>query len=193
MRTRSPTRGGGPSSGGAAAAAQDVLVSSAPSPQAAAVRAPTAKPRSAASTASARQASSPRRPWRAASSAQPATAPGTVTERGPRSSTGWTGVAPAGAGPAASRPLSSPSRQTSANASPPTPVDIGSVTHSTAAAASAASAALPPRSSARSPARVASGWLVATMASAATDGGRPNEWRKLTRPGGAPEGARFAV
>ena len=50
--------------------------------------APTAKPRSAASIASARHASSPSRPWRSASAAQPATAPGTVTERGPVCSTG---------------------------------------------------------------------------------------------------------
>ena len=57
------------------------------------------------------------------------------------------------------------------------PVDIGSVTHSTAAAASAASAALPPRSRIRSPARVASGWLVATIPAAATAGGRPNAKR----------------
>ena len=56
-------------------------------------------------------------------------------------------------------------------------LDIGSVTHSTAAAASAASAAFPPRSSARRPARVASGWLAATIASAATAGGRPNAKR----------------
>ena len=53
------------------------------------------------------------------------------------------------------------------------PVDIGSVTQSTAAAASAASAAFPPRSSTRSPARVASGWLVATIPPAATAGGFP--------------------
>ena len=43
------------------------------------------------------------------------------------------------------------------------PVDIGSATEHPAAA-SAASAAFPPRSSARSPARAASGWLVATIA-----------------------------
>src|SRR4051794_39983538 len=41
-----------------------------------------------------------------------------------------------------------------------------------AAAASAASSALPPASSARTPARVASGWLVATIASAAIVGRR---------------------
>ena len=41
-----------------------------------------------------------------------------------------------------------------------------------AAAASAASTALPPASSARTPARVASGWLVATIASAAIVGRR---------------------
>jgi hypothetical protein len=56
-------------------------------------------------------------------------------------------------------------------------VDIGSVTHRTAAAAIAASAALPPRSSIRSPVLVASGWLVATIALAATAGGRPKAKR----------------
>src|SRR5207237_2537258 len=84
------------------------------------------------------------------------------------------GSARDGAGPAASSPTQPAAERTIANASPPMPVDIGSVTESTAAAASAASAALPPRSSARSPARVASGWLVATIASAATAGGRPS-------------------
>ncbi len=78
------------------------------------------------------------------------------------------GSAAAGARPLAFSPVSSPSRQTSAKQSPPTPVDIGSTTHSTAAAASAASIALPPRSRARSPACVASGWLVATIPRAAT-------------------------
>ena len=46
-----------------------------------------------------------------------------------------------------------PPSQTSANASPPTPLSVGSATVSIAAAASAASTAFPPRSSARRPAR----------------------------------------
>src|SRR5207253_8531211 len=125
--------------------------------------------------------SRPSRPWRSASAAQPATDPGTVTERGPCSSTGAPGSAERGAGPAASSPSSLPSRQTSAKQSPPIPVDIGSVTQRTAAAASAASAAFPPRSSIRRPARVASGWLVATIASAATAGGRPKAKRNDTK------------
>ncbi len=53
------------------------------------------------------------------------------------------------------------------------PIDIGSVTQRTAAAAIAASTAFPPRSSARTPAQAASGWLVATIPWAATAGGRP--------------------
>jgi hypothetical protein len=77
-----------------------------------------------------------------------------------------------GAGPAASSPTTSLPVHRSANASPPIPVDIGSVTQRTAAAATAASTALPPRSNARRPARVASGWLVATIASPATADGR---------------------
>ena len=56
--------------------------------------------------------------------------------------------------------------------SPPTPLCPGSQTVSIAAAASAASAALPPASRARTAARVASGWLVATIASAAIAGSR---------------------
>jgi hypothetical protein len=59
------------------------------------------------------------------------------------------------------------------------PVDIGSVTHSIAAAASAASTAFPPRSSVLSPHLVASGWLVATIDSPATAGGRPGANRNL--------------
>ena len=58
--------------------------------------------------------------------------------------------APPARAPPRRAPSTSPSRQTRANASPPTPVDIGSVTHSTAAAAMAASAALPPCSRMRS-------------------------------------------
>ena len=96
-------RGGGESSGGIRAAAQEALVPDVAA-QAAAVRAATANPRSAVSIASARQASSPSRPCLAASAIHPATAPGTVTERGPRSSTGATGSARRGAGPAASSP-----------------------------------------------------------------------------------------
>src|SRR5437588_3330955 len=76
-----------------------------------------------------------------------------------------------GAGPAASIPSARSCATTSANRSPPGPVAIGSVTHSTAAAAMAASAALPPARKMRSPAAVAVGWLVATIALAATDGG----------------------
>ena len=73
-RKRSPVFGGVPSSAGPPARRQY-----------SAVWAPAATPRSARSIASARQASSPRRPKRSAREAQPATAPGTVTERGPSS------------------------------------------------------------------------------------------------------------
>jgi hypothetical protein len=47
------------------------------------------------------------------------------------------------------------------------PVESGSVTHSVALAATAASIALPPRLSICSAAAVAMGWLVATIAPAA--------------------------
>ncbi len=52
--------------------------------------------------------------------------------------------------------------QTIANMSPPMPVMCGSVTLSTAAAATAASTALPPWRRTSRPAAEASGWLVAT-------------------------------
>jgi hypothetical protein len=103
----------------------------------------------------------------------PANAPGTVTERAP---VPGTCVSPAATKPAtstfdpdrpeASRPINRPSRadQTMANMSPPIPVMCGSVTLSTAAAATAASTALPPASRIASAAAVASGWLVATAA-----------------------------
>ena len=78
----------------------------------------------------------------------------------------------AGERPEPLRPCSSPPSHISANASPPMPLWGGSQTVSIAAAASAASTALPPASSARTPARVASGWLVATIASAAMVGRR---------------------
>ncbi len=51
----------------------------------------------------------------------------------------------------------------SAKQSPPMPVEHGSVTLSTAAMATAASAAVPPSSSTRRPARLARGWLEAVM------------------------------
>ena len=104
-------------------------------------------------------------------SAHARTAPGTVTERGPAESTVGASMC-AGARPEPLRPYSSPSNHSCAKASPPTPLCGGSHTVSMAAAASAASTALPPASSARTPARVASGWLVATIASAAIVGRR---------------------
>ncbi len=63
--------------------------------------------------------------------------------------------------------------QISANMSPPTPVIIGSTTESTAAAVTAASIALPPFSSTRIAAEVASGWLVAATPFGAYTGERP--------------------
>jgi len=48
------------------------------------------------------------------------------------------------------------------------PIDIGSTTPKTAAVATAASMALPPFMRMRTPARVASGWLEATMPFLAT-------------------------
>ncbi len=152
-RTISPTLGAGRYSSGTWA----------PRAQAAAVSGVTAKPFSAALIASERQRSRPSFPYRSASAAQPPTAPGTVTESEPWVVTSVCGHV-LGAAPAESRPSACPSDHTIAKLSPPMPLPVGSVTASTAAAASAASAAFPPCSSARSPARVASGWLVATIA-----------------------------
>src|SRR5487761_1978275 len=72
------------------------------------------------------------------------------------------------------------SSRTIAKASPPSPVDIGSETHSTAAAATAASTALPPLLMICKPASDADVWLVAIKAWAATEGPRPGEFRKYT-------------
>ena len=100
---------------------------------------------------------------------QARTAPGTVTERGPVSST-RSSSSTRGERPDPLSPWRRPSCQTSANASPPTPLSVGSATASTAAAAIAASTALPPSPNAARPAAVASGWLVAIIASPATAG-----------------------
>ncbi len=78
------------------------------------------------------------------------------------------GCTEAGARPLAFSPWAVCPSQTIAKRSPPIPVENGSTTHSIAAAVTAASTALPPSSSTRSAARVASGWLVAAMAWAAT-------------------------
>ena len=111
----------------------------------------------------------------------PCTVPGMDTEKGPS----W-GICrcPAArsrsmdAAPGA-RPLPfractffSPSWRTRANISPPTPVDSGSTTLRVAAAATAASTALPPCISICSPACAASGWLVATIPFNASTGDR---------------------
>jgi hypothetical protein len=83
--------------------------------------------------------------------------------RGPNSS-GSSPPGSAGARPLAFSPIgASPSRTTIANRSPPGAHWYGSVTTSTPAAASAASHAFPPSSSARRPASAASGFDVATM------------------------------
>ena len=65
--------------------------------------------------------------------------------------------------PEALSPCSPPPAHTSANASAPIPLLVGSRTVSATAVATAASMALPPRRSMSSPACAASGWLVATQ------------------------------
>ena len=142
----------------------------------------------------ARQASSPSRPKRELRASQPATAPGTVTESGPRSATGASGSAPAGAGPAASSPTSSPSCQTHRER-----VAAEAGRHRLRHAENRRGrehrvdgvAAAFERAQARH--SVARCWLVATIASSATAGLRPKAWRNATarqsgpfRPGSAP-------
>jgi len=113
-----------------------------------------------------------RRPKRSDSAAQADTAPGTVTESQPRLGTvvaaspslrrKYSGVHAAGARPEALRPCSLPCVHTSANASEPRPLLHGSTRVIAAAAAIAASIALPPLCSICRPACAASGCEVAT-------------------------------
>src|SRR5882762_6750047 len=111
-------------------------------------------------------------PKRRSRASHPPSAPGTVT-----SSTLCCGIVAWPFASSASRVMRLPARplllspyslrsvadHTMANMSPPIPVIGGSTTLSTAAAVTAASTALPPRSSTARPAAVASGWLVAIM------------------------------
>src|SRR5437763_12430382 len=64
-----------------------------------------------------------------------------------------------------------------AKQSPPMPVICGSITHRTAAAVTAASAALPPARSTSMAAKLASGFEVAAMPSRAITGERPGRWK----------------
>ena len=103
---------------------------------------------------------------------QPWTVPGVATEYTPVSGMALSPflvsssmLAAAGARPLPfrARTLFSLLSHTKANMSPPTPVDMGSTTFSAAAAAMAASTALPPSISTRRPVAAAKGWLVATI------------------------------
>ena len=104
-----------------------------------------------------------------ASATRPSTQPGTVTAR----TSSWKGIATAplarrrsGSAPEPARPEAlstsgvAPDRATAAKRSPPRPHMCGEVTAITAAAATAASTALPPRSSIATPA-LAARWLAA--------------------------------
>ena len=97
----------------------------------------------------------------------PATAPGTVTGTGPRIGISARPSSAGGSAPVGERPLEliasiSPSaRCTSANRSPPTPHMWGYATARVTAAWIAASMAVPPRSKAAAPARVAASCGVA--------------------------------
>src|SRR5664279_2299221 len=69
--------------------------------------------------------------------------------------------------------------------SPPMPVLCGSMTPSTAVAATAASTALPPARSTSMAVSVASGWEVAAMPSLAITGERPGRWKSRGMMDGA--------
>ena len=105
-RTICPTRGAWPKTRRASSSVR----SRASTAHAAAITGVTAKPCSAASIAGARQRSSPTLPKRSSRAAQPETAPGTVTEVGPRTaiSSSDSGSTPAGARPLAFRPWAAP-------------------------------------------------------------------------------------
>src|SRR3954467_6947066 len=117
-------------------------------------------------------------PKRLDNATQPATAPGTVTESKPRLGgvlasspyflRKYSGVQLAGALPDAFRPCSSLPSHRIARASLPRPLLTGSQTVMAAAAAMAASTALPPFHSMRSPACAASGCEVDTALRANT-------------------------
>src|ERR1700683_2566005 len=112
-------------------------------------------------------------PNRRDNSLQTETAPGTVTESQPVAGivlhpAKRSARQAAGERPEPFRPCSRCPSQTMANASLPMPLDTGSTTAAAIAAPRAASTALPPCSSMRSPACAASGWLVATTLRAST-------------------------
>ena len=132
----------------------------------------TGKPSSAYFIAGCRRWDSGMVPQLSSRVSHPWTAPGTVTEWTPLcgivvcpSAFSASIVASMGARPLPliARTLFSSLFHIRANMSPPTPVDTGSTTLSTAALAMAASTALPPSIRTRTPAIAARGWLVATI------------------------------
>ena len=111
-------------------------------------------------------------PYVSTRACHPLTAPGTVMAQAlSAGTTEWPRRASSSMlAAAADRPLAlsaltrfSRDIQTSANRSPPTPVDGGSTTFNAAAVATAASTALPPSIIVLRPAMAARGWLVATI------------------------------
>ena len=122
----------------------------------------TGKPSRASSIAGRSSCSNGNLPKRRDSSAQAAGQPGTVTGVQPYSGIRSAGGAhplaiEPGARPLASRPCRRPRVQTRAKASPPIPQPVGSTTVSAAAAAIAASMALPPRRNISNPTCAACG------------------------------------
>ena len=132
-------------------------------------------PRSASSMAGSSRSANGSLPQRSDNAAHPATAPGVVTASQPRSGIApawrrskYAGSQAAGATPDALRPCSRSPSHRIANRSLPRPLDTGSTIVNAAAAAIAASIALPPLSSMRRPACDASGCDVETTLRAKT-------------------------
>src|SRR6185369_12206551 len=138
-----------------------------------AVTSATGKPSVAHSIAEARASPRVRVPYRVRQLNSPSNAPGTVTLRGPLIGTAFTPPdrnlsADADAGerplPFSATNFCSRAMYIIAKQSPPRPVDIGSVTVSTAVAATAASIAFPPRLRTLIAVSTARGWLEAAIA-----------------------------
>ena len=166
----SPARGAAPCGRNASAPVRRSLSSS--RAQSNATRAPTGQPSSAKRMAGCSTWSSPIVPCAPSSASHAETAPGMVTVCGevfssasmPRSSNqSMLAAAQARPEPFNATTLSVPPGAYRQKQSPPMPVDCGSITPSTAMAATAASSALPPSRSTSKATSVAAGTAVAAM------------------------------
>ena len=163
-------------------------------------------PSRASSMAEARIRSRPSRPWRRCASPHDRTAPGIVTDIGPRKGRRSrparrkrTGFASAGARPDPFSAVSvrEPASQISQNASPPNPHAWGITTARAAFVAIAASTAVPPERRMSRPVAVARWWGATTppwrpRASDAGTSGRLGVIRESLRPSGRAAAERWS-